>query len=83
MKEELIKTIDRHGITTHRLNGIIHRTDGPAVEKPNGDRYWYVNGEYHRTDGPAIEYADGEKRWYINGNHYEEEEYNNKIKEQK
>ena len=28
------------------LNGKLHREDGPAVEYPSGDKYWYLNGWY-------------------------------------
>jgi hypothetical protein len=48
-------------------NGELHRVDGPAVERPNGYRAWWLNGELHRVDGPAIEYADGTRAWYLNG----------------
>jgi hypothetical protein len=23
----------------------LHREDGPAIEYPNGDKYWYFNGK--------------------------------------
>ena len=49
------------------LNGILHRTDGPAIEGSNGLKVWYLNGERHRTDGPAIEYPNGTKEWRLNG----------------
>ena len=49
------------------LNGLLHRTDGPAIETPGGLRSWYLNGERHREDGPAIEWADGTKEWWLNG----------------
>ena len=26
---------------------ILHRLDGPAVDRTSGDRSWYVNGELH------------------------------------
>jgi hypothetical protein len=46
----------------------LHRTDGPAVEYPDGTKRWYLNDKLHRTDGgPAVEYPDGTKRWYLNG----------------
>jgi hypothetical protein len=48
------------------LNGLVHRTDGPAVEWTNGDKFWYLNGQQHRTDGPAIERANGDKLWFLN-----------------
>jgi len=50
-----------------RLNGKLHREDGPAVEYPSGTKCWYLNGKYHREDGPAIEDADGTREWYLNG----------------
>jgi hypothetical protein len=29
----------------------IHRTDGPAIEYANGNKYWYINGiEYSEED---------------------------------
>jgi hypothetical protein len=46
--------------------GELHRTDGPAVERPNGYREWWVEGKPHRVDGPAIEYADGTRAWFVN-----------------
>ena len=49
------------------LNGLRHRTDGPAVERANGDKLWYLNGELHRTDGLAVERVNGHKEWYMNG----------------
>ncbi|MDE1833810.1 MAG: hypothetical protein KGH64_00570 [Candidatus Micrarchaeota archaeon] len=47
-------------------NGQLHRTDGPALEYADGDKFWYLNGQRHRTDGPAVEYANGGKYWYLN-----------------
>ena len=47
--------------------GRLHRLDGPAVEKANGTKEWWVNGIRHREDGPAIEYDDGIKHWWVNG----------------
>src|SRR3990167_6610767 len=47
---------------------ILHREDGPAVERADGTKYWYRDGKCHREDGPAVEYADdGEKYWYLDG----------------
>jgi len=50
----------------YRLDGLLHREDGPAIEWVNGDKNWYVNGKLHREDGPACEYANGDKVWYQN-----------------
>ena len=58
---------------------IRHREDGPAVERADGDKVWYLNGERHREDGPAVEYANGYKAWYINGEFYSEKEFNAKM----
>jgi antitoxin component YwqK of YwqJK toxin-antitoxin module len=44
----------------------LHREDGPAIERANGSKEWYLNGKLHRIDGPAKEYADGSKEWYLN-----------------
>ncbi len=49
-----------------RLNGKLHRTDGPAIEYADGTKVWYLNGKCHRTDGPAVEYVNGSKSWYLN-----------------
>ena len=53
--------------TFWRLNGKVHREDGPASEYANGTRHWYRNGKRHREDGPAVEWANGEKHWYLKG----------------
>jgi hypothetical protein len=53
-----------------------HRTDGPAVEWPDGSKHWYINGMNHRVDGPAIEYPNGHKLWYINDKKMSEEQFN-------
>ena len=48
-------------------DGVLHRTNGPAVERASGTKRWYQNGQLHRTDGPAVEYYDGRKTWYKDG----------------
>jgi hypothetical protein len=53
MKNGLI--IDEYGNKYWYLNGLLNRTDGPAIEYSNGTKYWYLNGvflseeEYLRT----------------------------------
>ena len=47
--------------------GECHREDGPAVEYPNGDKYWVLNDMLHRLDGPAVERICGYKEWWIEG----------------
>ena len=45
----------------------LHRLDGPAVERADGTKEWWVDGKRHRLDGPAVEWANGYKSWYMNG----------------
>ena len=61
--------------------GVLHRTNGPAVEQANGDKFWYQNGVPHRTDGPAIELSNGSMEWFINGEELTEAEFNQRVKE--
>jgi hypothetical protein len=44
---------------------LLSRLDGPAIERANGDRLWYLDGMLHRLDGPAVE-IDGKNFWFIN-----------------
>ena len=61
-------TIDKDGNKIWRNKaGRLHRISGPAVEYPDGTKYWYQNNKMHRDDGPAIEQAGGNKYWYRNG----------------
>jgi hypothetical protein len=57
---------NQDGSQEWRVNGKLHRTDGPAIICANGHQEWRVNGELHRTDGPAIIFADGSQAWWIN-----------------
>jgi hypothetical protein len=58
-----------------RLNGKLHREDGPAVEGSGGSKSWYLNGNLHREDGPAIEYRSGYNVWCLNGKGLTKEEH--------
>jgi len=62
------------GIKQWRLNGKVHRVDGPAIIYPKGTKDWYVNGKLHRVDGPAIEWFNGWKVWFVYGNEVTEEQ---------
>jgi len=56
LKNYIKVRVDRDG-DKYYLNGKrkgIHRLDGPAVERKNGDRVWYVNGNFHRNIDPTI-----------------------------
>jgi hypothetical protein len=59
---------DKYGNREWRNSeGELHRTDGPAVERADGSREWYLNGLLHREDGPARELANSRRAWYQNG----------------
>ena len=65
-------TIDDDGTKRWYLNGVLHRTDGPAVEYTNGSKKWCKNGKLHRINGPAVEWANGGgKSWWLNGERIE------------
>ena len=70
MNEEPQLIILPNGTKQWRLNGIVHRTDGPAIEWVDGRKYWKINGKQHRTDGPAVEYPDGDAEWWIDDKEY-------------
>jgi hypothetical protein len=50
----------------YNSSGQLHRVYGPAIECPNGSKFWYQNGQLHRLNGPAVEWPDGTHDWYIN-----------------
>ena len=74
MIEYTVKVND-YGDRCWRLDGKLHREDGPAIEYADGARWWYLNGNLHREDGPAIEYLDGRRSWYLGGVKYTEEDF--------
>jgi hypothetical protein len=68
-----------------RVNGRLHRENGPAFIHHDGTKEWYIDWQRHREDGPAIEWSDGSKEWYKNGKRHRENgpaiERNGGIKE--
>lgn len=78
MKEYRVK-VSATKTEWYNLDGKLHREDGPAIERKNGDKYWYRNGEAHREDGPAVEYADGDKHWFLNGEVLTESQFNQRM----
>lgn len=55
-----------------------HREDGPAIEKPNGDKVWFYEGNLHREDGPAVIIKKDDEicfYWYIHGDLKTQEEF--------
>ena len=53
--------------TEWRVDGKLHRLDGPAVEWSDGRKEWWVEGERHCLDGPAVEWSDGSKAYWVEG----------------
>jgi hypothetical protein len=89
-----IKKEHPNKIVYQNEQGLLHRTDGPAIEWNDGTKEWYINGQRHRTDRPAIEWSigtrswwingkfhrvDGHKSWFINGMKYTEQEWQEKT----
>jgi len=64
---QLVRIVDATGTERWHRNGVLHRTDGPAISYPDGTERWYRNGRLHRTDGPAITHADGSQEWFSDG----------------
>jgi hypothetical protein len=69
------------GTKHYSVARVFHRTDGPAIEWTNGDRYWFVDGKCHRINGPAIERSDGSRTWLIDALYYTEEDFNKLMEE--
>jgi len=61
------KTPIKNGTQEWYVNGLLHRTDGPAVIREDGHKEWRVNGQRHRVDGPAVEHPNGDFDWWLNG----------------
>lgn len=59
-------TPDR-GVEEWWLAGRLHRTDGPAVTRPDGTQQWRVHGRLHRIGGPAVTWPDGTQEWRVDG----------------
>jgi antitoxin component YwqK of YwqJK toxin-antitoxin module len=59
--------IDAKGNKCWKVDGKLHREDGPAVISSYVE-YYYKNGELHSyNDEPAINFKDGHQEWYKNG----------------
>lgn len=65
--DQPVRQVLKSGDIEWRLpDGTLHRLDGPASERADGSRTWYVHGRRHRTDGPArIRGCD--YSWYVHG----------------
>ena len=52
---EYLVMVHRNGNKCWRLNGSIHREDGPAVEYVDGRNWWYLDGEQYTEAGHTAE----------------------------
>ena len=71
MNTEPEHIIEADGTELWRLNGKLHRTDGPAVIYADDSKFWFLNDELHRTDGPAVIRPNGDQYWFLNGKLYD------------
>jgi len=60
--------VDDNGTKQWYRYGILHREDGPAVERADGRKLWYLNGKLYRID-----FLSGQRQWYKNGNSHRED----------
>jgi len=58
----------------YKINNILHREDGPAVEYDDGAKFWYLNNQLHRENGPAVEPVRN-CSWWLHGKNYSFEEF--------
>jgi len=72
---ESVRSVKEDGIIEWRLNGQLHREDGPAYEWPDGYQAWYRFGKLHREDGPAIVNGNTDNGYYLEGYLIPKEEY--------
>ena len=59
--------VEENGEIRWYKNDILHRTDGPAIEYPDGSQAWFSNGVRHRSGEPAYVGADGSEEWWVRG----------------
>lgn len=50
------RSIDLYGTIIWSFSSLrmLHRDDGPAIQRRNGDMVWYSYGKIHRNNGPAF-----------------------------
>lgn len=60
------------GTQEWRVGAVLHREDGPALERPDGSYEWWLRGERHRVGGPAAESAEGRFWWEQGESHRED-----------
>jgi hypothetical protein len=71
--DKIEKTVLKYGTIIYKLNGKLHKEDGPAVYYPDGSKKYYLNDKLHNEDGPALEYSNGYKEYRLNGELHRED----------
>lgn len=66
----IVTTVGNDKRWTNPCSGKLHRTDGPAVIRHNGDEEYHVNGLLHRVDGPAMNFVNGQQQYYRYGHRH-------------
>lgn len=71
-KETYQGRVNRFGVEEWKMDGLLHRENGPARIFQDGRKEWYWKGKIHRNGGPAITDAKGihrvpEEGWFILG----------------
>jgi hypothetical protein len=71
-------SIERDGVKAEewKLDGLLHREDGPAFRRSDGSYGYYINGQPHRVNGVAIRWGkDNIDFYYQNGQLHNEKGY--------
>lgn len=55
-------------------NGLVHRINGPAIEKYDGVKIWVIKGKRHRLDGPAV-IGPNLSKYYVDGTYITPENF--------
>ena len=66
------KFINNEGLIEYRLDGKLHREDGPAYYDMGTNECWFYNNKLHRVGGPAESWS-GSERWYRHGELHRED----------
>ena len=69
-----------NGSQEWRINGRLHREDGPAIILADGSQSWWIDGKLHREDGPAVIYPDGRQEWWVDEMEVNEKDFEEAVK---
>lgn len=63
----MIQTDVLSPVTIKRTAGVLHSEGTPAVEFPDGLKWWFFKGKLHRANGPAVESPSGTAHYFWRG----------------